>query len=123
MTEPKKGVIRVIYKTQRRNSTVRKMPMPTYTKEELNKWLYKNDFKKLYDRWVESGYDKNLKPSIDRLEDFKPYTFDNIKLGTWQENKNHQYEDIINGVGTGGMRCKPVQCFCNGILLIRICVF
>lgn len=118
-----KGVIRVIYKTQKRNSTIRKMSHPLYTKKQLKEWLYENQFNSFYGQWVEGGYDKNLKPSVDRLDDFKPYTFDNIKLGTWQENKNHQYEDIINGVGTGGQRCKPVQCFSNGILLAEYVSF
>lgn len=103
-----KGVIRVIYKTQVHNSKIRKMNLPTYSKKELTEWLYNNDFKKIYDKWVLNNYDKNLKPSIDRINDFKSYTFNNIRVGTWQENKNHQYEDIKNGTGTGGLRCRAV---------------
>lgn len=103
-----KGVIRVIYKTQVRNSKIRKMNLPIYSKKELTEWLYVNNFKKIYDNWVLSNYNKNLKPSIDRMNDFKPYTFNNIRLGTWQENKNHQYEDIKNGTGTSGLRCRAV---------------
>lgn len=103
-----KGVIRVIYKTQRRNSKIRKMDMPNYSKEELSNWLYENNFKTLYNNWEKSCFEKNLKPSVDRLDDFKPYTFDNIRLGTWLDNANHQREDILKGIGTGGRRCKPV---------------
>ena len=118
-----KGVVRVIYKTQIRNSKLRKMEMPSYTKEELKQWMHENNFNDLFYKWVASGYDKNLKPSVDRTDDFKPYAFNNIKLGTWQENKNHQYEDVINGVGTGGLKCKPVQCFLNGRLLAEYVSF
>jgi hypothetical protein len=103
-----KGVIRVIYKTQIRNSKVRKMDLPNYTKEQLSKWLYDNNFKFLYNNWVNSNFDKNMKPSTDRLDDFKPYTFKNMKLGTWQDNKNHQHEDIRNAMGTSGLRCRAV---------------
>lgn len=103
-----KGVIRVIYKTQKRNSKIRKMSNPNYTKEELSIWMYENNFKKLYDNWVINNFDKNLKPSTDRKNDFKPYTLDNIRLGTWQENKNHQYDDIKNGTGTSGQICKKL---------------
>ena len=103
-----KGVIRVLYKTQVRNSKVRKMELPAYTKQEFKEWLYKNNFKSLYDNWVNSGFDKNKKPSADRLDDFKPYSFENIRLVTWGENKVHQHQDILNAIGTGGQRCKAV---------------
>lgn len=103
-----KGVIRVIYKTQIKNSKTRNMEAPNYTKKELSKWLYSNNFSFFYNEWVNSNYNKNIKPSIDRLDDFKPYSFDNIRLGTWQDNKNHQYYDIANGTGTAGRRCKPL---------------
>jgi len=109
-----KGVVRVIYKTQKSNSKRRNMPAPDYTKEELREWLYKNNFKKLYDNWVKNNYEKMLKPSVDRKDDFKPYTFQNITLGTWKDNHMHQARDIANGRGTSGRRCKPILCFKNG---------
>ncbi len=103
-----KGVVRVIYKTQVRNSKVRKMELPSYTKQELKEWLYKNNFKSLYDNWVSSSFDKSKKPSVDRLDDFKPYSFENIRLVTWDENRAHQNQDILNATGTSGQRCKAV---------------
>ena len=103
-----KGVVRVIYKTQVRNSKVRKMELPNYTKQEFKEWLYKNNFKKLYDNWVSSGFDKNKKPSADRIDDFKPYSFENIRLVTWYENRAHQHQDVLNAVGKGAQRCKSV---------------
>tara|TARA_R110001606_G_C15305763_1_gene643077 strand:+ start:379 stop:999 length:621 start_codon:yes stop_codon:yes gene_type:complete len=103
-----KGVIRVMYKTQKVNSKFRKMDIPNYSKDELKQWLYRNGFKELYDNYVLSHYNKRSKPSIDRIDDFKPYTFDNIKLGTWQENMDHQRKDILTGTGKSGARCKPV---------------
>ena len=103
-----KGVVRVIYKTQVRNSKARKMELPNYTKQELKEWLYKNNFKSLYDNWVSSDFDKSKKPSVDRLDDFKSYSFDNIRLVTWAENIAHQYQDVLNAIGTGGRRCKAV---------------
>lgn len=103
-----KGVLRVIYKTQKRHNKLRGHGGMPYTKQELMEWLYGNGFKKLYDAWVHSGFLSGKKPSIDRVDDFKGYSFDNIKLGTWSENRSHQHSDIINGVGTGGKRCKAV---------------
>lgn len=113
-----KGVIRVIYKTQIANSKRRKMDLPNYTKEELKEWLYNNNFKKLYDNWVLSNFNKMMKPSIDRLDDYKPYTFENIRLVTWQDNKNHQINDVLNGTGKSGKICKSViQIDYNGNIL------
>lgn len=113
-----KGVIRVIYKTQVRNSKVRKMDLPNYTKEQFKQWLYDNNFKKLYDEWVLSGYKKELKPSADRINDFLPYTINNITLVRWEENRKHQFNNILNGFGKGKLRCKPVlQLDFNGNIL------
>lgn len=106
-----KGVIRVMYKTQVRNRKVKKLSAPEYSKLELSEWLYKNNFKKLYEDWVASGYKKNLKPSVDRLDTNKGYSFDNIQLVTWGENFNFAVNDRINGIGTQGKCCKPVILF------------
>lgn len=103
-----KGVIRVIYKTQKSNSIKRGHPAPSYTKEEFKRWIYSNGFKSIYDNWVESGFRKDCKPSVDRIDDFKPYSLDNISLVTWLDNRKRQYGDITNGIGTGGSRCKSV---------------
>ena len=113
-----KGVIRVMYKTQIANSKRRKMDLPTYTKEEFRQWLYINNFKALYSNWVKSGYEKQIKPSVDRLDDFAPYSFDNIRLVTWKKNKKHQSDDITNANGKCGRICKAVlQLDRNNIVL------
>lgn len=113
-----KGVIRVMYKTQVRNSKVRKMDLPNYTKQEFKEWLYDNNFKKIYDKWVLSGYKKEFKPSADRNDDFKPYSLDNITLTTWQDNINHNALDILTANNKSGQRCKSViQLDKNGNIL------
>jgi len=82
------GAITQMYALQRQRSKDRGHNMPTYTKEEFTTWLYKNGYKTLYDNWVDSDYDKMVKPSADRLDDDLGYSFDNIRLVTWQENCN-----------------------------------
>lgn len=106
-----KGVIRVMYKAQKANSKKRNHLPPFYSKEELSKWLYENNFKELYDSWKLSGYKKELKPSCDRINDYKRYTLCNIILTTWKENKDKQTNDILTGKSTSGERCKPVLQF------------
>ena len=104
-----KGVIRVIYKTQKRHNRLRGHGDMPYTKIELKTWLYDNGFRSLYANWVNCNYKKDIKPSVDRVNDLEGYSFSNIKLGTWFDNRKHQYDDIVNGAGTGGKRCKPVK--------------
>ena len=104
-----KGVIRVLYKTQKRNSKVRGHEPPAYTKQEFKEWLYANGFKELYDAWVASGYDKWMNTSCDRIDDYKGYSLDNICLTTWKANKDKQTEDILLHRSTSGERCKTTQ--------------
>lgn len=82
-----RGVITRIYSSQKGNSKLRKMESPKYTKNELKEWLLNSEvFLRIYDNWVESKYCKYLKPSVDRINDYKPYSLDNIKICTWKEN-------------------------------------
>ena len=104
-----KGVFRVIYKTQKRNQKLRGHGEIEYTKKELVEWCKKNGFEELFISWRESGHKTALKPSIDRINDHKGYAFNNIRLGTWQQNRNHQARDIINAKGTSGKRCKALN--------------
>ena len=103
-----KGVFRVIYKTQKRHQKLRGHGDMPYTKQELISWCKDNGFDEIYDDWCEFANHKDLKPSVDRIDDLKGYSFDNIRLGTWEDNRKHQYMDIISGVGSGGKRCKPL---------------
>jgi len=94
-----KGVIGTIYRTQKSSSKHRLMPLPSYSKQWLTEWLLNQKlFHKLYNGWVESEYDKYMKPSVDRKDDELSYTSDNIQLMTWQENKDKYDSDRISGV-------------------------
>lgn len=106
-----KGVIRVIYKTQVFNSKKRSHNEPYYSKKELSEWLYKNGFKELYNIWKNNNYDKKLKPSCDRINDYENYNFNNIKLSTWDENKKNQTTDMYMGRSTSGEKCKKLLQF------------
>lgn len=113
-----KGVIRVIYKTQKSNSKKRGHEKPSYTKKDLSYWLYSNGFKKIYDDWVKSGYEKNKKPSVDRIDDFKGYSLSNIKICTWGDNMMRGHMDRVNGVGTQGSICKAVVKLTEGNVIV-----
>ena len=102
-SKTKNGVISKLYNHQKDKSKRREHPMPSYTFDELKEWCLKQDiFNKLYDEWVASNYDTNLKPSVDRLNDYKPYTFDNIQITTWEQNNQKANSDRKNGINNKG---------------------
>jgi len=95
----KKGIVTVIYNSQKQSSKRRGHPMPSYTLKELRQWMYsQKEFHELYDQWKASGYDRWLKPSCDRLDDYKPYTLDNLRVVTWKDNNRRSHRDMKNGV-------------------------
>jgi hypothetical protein len=93
------GLIYKIYANQKSSSVIRNHTAPSYTVEEFEIWvLNQPNFKGLYSDWVSSGYDTDLCPSTDRLDDYKPYTFDNIRLTTWAVNRLKGHDDRRNGI-------------------------
>ena len=61
----------------------------SFTKEQFREWVLvqnKNLFEHLFNEYVKSDFDKNKCPSIDRIDDYKGYSFDNITLVTWEMN-------------------------------------
>lgn len=95
----KKGVCDRIYWSQVQSSKQREYDLPSYSREELRDFILTNPmFDVLYDEWVKSDYDRWKKPSIDRINDYKPYTLDNIQLMTWKENNEKAHLDMKNGI-------------------------
>jgi hypothetical protein len=78
---------RLIYRTQVTKSRKRSHPAPVYTIELFVGWLLNHpEFPKIYMDWVKSGYHKDYRPSVDRLDNGKGYSFQNIRLTTWVDN-------------------------------------
>lgn len=93
-----KGMYQDIYNGQIGSSKQRKHALPNYTFEELVTWIDSQpNAKELIQAWVDSGYVKNLKPSCDRLDDYLPYTLDNLQLTTWEANALKAKKDIREG--------------------------
>jgi hypothetical protein len=88
-----------IYSAQRHSSRNRGHEYPNYSLSELRDWLYSQDlFHILYENWVNSGFEKDMAPSCDRLNDFQPYSLKNIQLMTWKENRLKNSKDRFEGV-------------------------
>jgi hypothetical protein len=101
---------------QHRNSRVRGHNPPEYTKEWLSDWMLNHPlFNYLYNQWVESEYQTEMRPSVDRLKDNIGYTKDNIQLTTWDENKKKRTTDIKKGIATGKCQRPVVQISKDGV--------
>lgn len=56
-------------------------------KQFFYSWSLVNlDFQELWKKWVESGYERRLCPSVDRIDSNKGYTLDNMRWITHSEN-------------------------------------
>jgi len=97
------GLIRKIYQNQKVREKRSDRFSITYTIEELQEWL-SNDwlFDLLRINWINCGFLKDMRPSIDRIDDNKGYSFDNIQVMTWKENKTKSEIDMRSGKLTHG---------------------
>lgn len=101
------GVIGSIYSSQKKASKKRNHQQPDYSRKDIyNKSINSKIFMNLYYEWVASGYKKDDKPSYDRLDNKKPYTFDNLRIVKWIENNEEGYKEVKNGYGKLN---KPVE--------------
>lgn len=93
----KNGVCYRLYYDQCASSRKRGHMEPQYSKDDLAVWIQSQQhFDELYSNWVESNYMSDLKPSCDRLNNSLGYSFDNIELVTWKENKDRANADVID---------------------------
>ena len=85
----KDGLLSALYRGHKTSSITRNHRQPEYSKAELFDWCNsQTKFHELYSEWVNSNYEKRLRPSIDRKEDAIHYCFSNIQLMTWGENND-----------------------------------
>ena len=97
----KRGKALTLFRSQIRRTKINGLPDVSYSKTDFIDWLFSNDkYIVIYDKWVKSGYDKMKAPSIDRIDDYMGYSFDNIIVTTWEENKLKYHKDSMNGVNT-----------------------
>ena len=71
----------------------------------MYQWIISRDnFTSLFNDWVNSSYDVDLIPSVDRIDDYLPYSFKNITLTTWKNNREKSYKDRLSGANEKGSR-------------------
>ncbi len=70
-----------------------------FTKKQFLEFIEGTNFNSLFDNYIRSGKDIRLAPSVDRIDNNKDYSFDNIQLMTHSENssKGAKYEQHKHG--------------------------
>lgn len=80
-----KGILTNIYSHQKSRFPVE------YTLKQLHhSFLFNEKFLRLFLEWEKKNYDKQYKPTIDRIDCKKHYTLTNIHCLTWAENRYKQ---------------------------------
>ena len=101
-----RGVTSIIYRTQKRGAIKRKQHLPVYTLGDFRIWCFSHPlFFKLFIYWRDNGHKRLDKPSVDRIDILKSYTFDNLQVMSCGENiRKGRYE-----------RCRlPKMKYCYG---------
>ncbi len=97
----KVGLICTIYTHQKEHSKHRGHRPPEYTKESLIEWaLSQTLFHELHEEWVQSGFKKRLRPSVDRKYNDIHYCMNNIQLMTFKENQDKWFMEVRRGEET-----------------------
>ena len=93
-----KGRLIQMYNDQLKNCKNRNHSLPSYTKDEFLDYMLNYDkYLELHKNWKDSMYKKELSPSIDRIDEYSTYSFENIQVVTWAENNNLAYKRRKNG--------------------------
>lgn len=93
--QTKQGHVTSTYWSLHARSKLRGHATPKYSKFDFVAWLYtQTEYHIIYDKWVESNFEKQLSPSVDRLDNSKGYDFDNIQVVTWAENQANAHRDF-----------------------------
>lgn len=93
-----KRMLQRMYTAQHASSKKRGLPLPNYTEKEFISFVITNPkFRPLYIKWIKSGFNTMLKPSVDRIKESESYSLDNIQVVDWQENKRKGERDCKDG--------------------------
>ena len=105
--QTKDGFIKNLYTNQKHNANTKLKRhgsghyAPKYTRKELHDWLMAQPlFHHLFHLYKVSGFDRMLAPSVDRIDDYDGYTFSNIQLMTWKENRDKGHADVFSGTNS-----------------------
>lgn len=67
-----------------------------FSKIQFSNWALSNNVLELLKKYKNSNFDKYSNPSVDRIDDYKSYFFENMQLVTWKENNEKGRLSIKN---------------------------
>lgn len=112
----KRGRLIQMYNDQLKNSKVRGYDMPVYTRDEFIDYMLNSDkFNKIYENWENSNFNQNLSPSVDRIDEYSTYTYENIQIVTWHENNMLAYQRRKDGLNN--KQSKEIAKVLNGVVI------
>lgn len=100
-----KGLFSDMYNGQLQSSKTRGMVPPNYSKEEFEEWVRsQSNLYSLTKAWIDSNFDRWLKPSCDRIDNNSPYMFSNIQLVTTKENCDNYSREVVTGIANKNLK-------------------
>lgn len=90
----KKGVLTNMF-----NHMKKRHPIEFSLIDFQDRFLEDKKFNRLYTEWIKSNFQKQLKPSLDRINNKKEYTIKNTQMLNWAENR---YKQSMEGRNRNG---------------------
>lgn len=89
-----KGYLRNLYHgMNERNRNKGFGDLPFSLDDFVNKYIKHYDFVMLFEIYMNSDFDKNYAPSIDRINPNLGYFYENMQFITWKDNKEKGYKE------------------------------
>ena len=110
-----KGVLNIIYRNQLLKQKRRGIKVNYTYKEFKDKYLNDEKYLELYNQWLKNNCLSDYKPSFDRIDNTKDYSFDNLQIMTWKENNDKGRKECCKRVEQYSLDGRYIKTF-NSII-------
>ena len=105
-----KGMLTNLFQKLSRRNEKKGYGQIGFNLDTFQRWaMNNNDFLRLFNLWVADDYSKKSKPSVDRIDPYKGYEFNNMQWLSWNEN-------YLKGIAeVSEKKHKPILMLKNGV--------
>lgn len=105
-----KGMLTNLFQKLSRRNEKKGYGQIGFNLDTFQRWaMNNNDFLRLFNLWVADDYSKKSKPSVDRIDPYKGYEFNNMQWLSWNEN-------YLKGIAeVSEKKHKPIIMLKNGV--------
>lgn len=105
-----KGMLTNLFQSLSRRNEKKGYGKVDFNLDAFQRWAMNNhDFLRLFNLWVADNYSKKSKPSVDRINPYKGYEFNNMQWLSWNEN-------YLKGIAeVSEKKHKPILMLKNGV--------